>query len=252
MASSTIETSTDKMETEIGEDIGGVLSSQPEIDGTAMDEEMKGLVKTQADQLDIWYKKLANIERRATAIQSTLDLLKNGQLADIPPECRIKKMELPSLPAGLGYSVSTDMTYKKMQKDNQVNLLNLVLNEYRKFTIPGIEKDLSLLIANTRSELSKCLSLEAVAMYIAMSVEKRKSRVNFLVQPTPDKVKAPEHLPHQKKMNQRPFAESKYNASTSRSTSRSKKPKGVENNNQSHDRRQGNHHKPYYRENKRR
>jgi hypothetical protein len=42
---------------EVIEKVGSVPSSQPKIDGTEIDEEMNNIIRSQADHLNVWYKK---------------------------------------------------------------------------------------------------------------------------------------------------------------------------------------------------
>lgn len=160
---------------------GVVPSSQPETDGIALDDvEVKMLIRSEADQLDQWFRKLANIEKRHRLYQSTI----NGGCknpADIPVECRLKQLELPTLPATLAYSAETKYRVIQMRKEQQVAFLQLVCTDLLLNQIPSIETSISDQTAKAKKAFQSLnFSTESIALYTAMVDEKRRSRENLL------------------------------------------------------------------------
>ena len=83
---------------EVNDIVGGVASSQPNTDGTRLDDELNELIKSQVSQLDVSYKKLASLEKRKEQLDRAIT---TGRAEDIPNDCKEKKVDLPSLPGGL-------------------------------------------------------------------------------------------------------------------------------------------------------
>ena len=182
--------------------MGGVPSSQAEVDGTALDDETKSLVVSTADQVDIWFKKLANIEKRRDSLQRAIS---SGLTEDIPADIRVKKMDLPTLPGGLFYSLGIRQSFRKMMKDHQTAVMRAVVLEYGDVTIPEVELSISLLMEKSKKDFIRSnFPLESCKQYELLVDDKRKNRMKFLDVPVAapkDPSKVTQHQP--KEGNQR-------------------------------------------------
>ena len=171
--------------------IGGVLSSQPETDGTALNQEMLTLVDSQAVQLDPWYRKLASIEKRVSILNKAYE---SGNEEDIPVECRMKRYDFPTLPGELSYSAIACQKLSVLAREHQRSYLGLLLSEFRKKIIPMIESTISQKIETTKKDFIELnLPLMATATYIAAVAKKRNDRESLLTQAPGHKKKLAKH-----------------------------------------------------------
>ena len=185
----------------------GVASSQPDIDGTCLDEEMIDLVKSQVAQQDVWLKKLAALEKRVEQLQKAI---KTGKSEDVPNDCKVRRVELPNLPAGLMYSLEIRMNHQRAQKSHQMALLSMYVTEIKGIQIAAVESSLHKLISNSKAEFTQAnLPIEAIKMYTILTAERRNNRQNLLIPQAPEPalsapstshVEAPERSNSQHKM----------------------------------------------------
>jgi hypothetical protein len=122
------------------------------------------------------------MEKKRDLIQTALD---TRNLKDIPSDNKIKKMELPPLPAGLFHSLATNLRFQQSMRENQVSFLRLLIADYRDTQIPLIETTLSKLIDNTKKEFTKMEFPEAAKLlFVALTTEKRKHRESLMATQT--------------------------------------------------------------------
>ena len=84
-------------------------------------------------QLDVWFTKLASLEKRKEQLDRAIT---TGSAEDNPNDCKMRKVNLSSLPGGLMYSLEIRMNHNTLQKSHQIALLKLYVNEINEFTLP--------------------------------------------------------------------------------------------------------------------